>query len=256
MSSCVVGYGAFVARSRVTPSRAVELAGAGLGALVLQVDWQGSKLRRRSVQQLRDEQDACAAAGLAVWWWAWCVPGSRRPEQLRQRLAGLVAEVGAPAGFIVDAEVDGGWSSSRPDLRPLATAARDVGMPLVGLTSHGMVGRRWPVEAFDVGLPQLYRQDPIDAAWAKHCLDTWARAPNCWPVLGCADPMSDAAAMQADLAALGELKLPGALWWTARQLVGARLAAAVPDPASWRGNSSETPKSSIRTYDGPLEVLG
>lgn len=228
MRACV-GYGAFVARSRITAERAAALAGAGLSALVLQVDWQGSKLRQRSTQQLREEQAACAAAGLEVWWWAWCVPGARRPEQLRQRLAGLAAEVGAPAGFIVDAEVDGGWSSSRPDLRPLATAARDAGMPLVGLTSHGIIGRRWPVEAFDIGLPQLYRQEVVDAPWARRCLDTWERAPSCWPVLGCADPSSDAATMRGDLAALDELEVHGALWWTARQLVGARLAAALPE---------------------------
>lgn len=226
MTSCV-GYGAFVARSTIDGARAKALAAAGLGALVLQVDWQGSQLRQRSAQQLRAEQEACAAAGLEVWWWAWCVPGATRPESLRRRLAGLAAEVGTPAGFVVDAEVDGGWSPSQPELRPLASAARDAGMPLVGLTSHGMVGGRWPVEVFDVGMPQLYRQT-VDAPWAKRCLNTWGRAPSLWPVLGCASQNSDATAMRGDLAALAELEIRGALWWTARRLVGERLAAAVP----------------------------
>lgn len=241
-------YGAFVARSRVTPSRAAALAGAGLGVLVLQVDWQGSALRQRSAQQLREEHAACAAVGLEVWWWAWCVPGWRRPEQLRRMLAALAHAVERPAGFIVDAEVDGGWSPSTPDLRPLATAARDAGMPLVGLTSHGMVGGRWPVEAFDLGMPQLYRQDALTPAWAWRCIDTWARGPQIWPVLGCADPSSGPEEMRGDLAALAALQMSGAVWWTARQLVGSRLAAAVPRTT----NYSASPISSHRAYTGPI----
>lgn len=203
------------------------LAAGGLDYLIFQIDWQGSLLPQRTVAGLRAEQAAAEAAGLEVWWWAWCRPGSRPgagrrrggPDALARRLDQLVAELGAPAGFLADCETGGGWSPSRPDLRPIAAAARAAGMPIVG--------PRWPVDAFDVGAPQLFHGAHITPAWAQRCLDTWAAAPCCWPVLGAADPRSDAAAMRADLAALGELGVPGVLWWTARQLRGEKLSFAV-----------------------------
>jgi hypothetical protein len=228
------GYGAFVARAALTPARARALAGAGHRLVVIQVDYQGSLLAQRTALQLRAEVATATEAGLGVWWWAWCRPGDRRgagrrpggPEALRRRLEELREEVGAPTGVLANCEVGGGWDPLAPALDRMADAARAAGMPLVGLSSHGIVGPRWPTEAFDLGLPQLYRERHITRAWARYCLASWARVPEVWPTLGCADEASDAAAMRADLAAILGLGARGALWWTARQLTGPKLTAS------------------------------
>lgn len=233
-------YGAFVARSELTVATARRLAGAGLSVVMLQVEWQRSRLPQRTAQQLLREHWAAHAAGLEVWWWGWTTPTQpaergRRPSgarALEQRLDELVVELGTPAGFIVDAEVGGGWSARRlPELPDHAAAARAAGMPSVGLTSHGRIGPAWQAHAFTVGLPQLYGDQVLDVGFTRRCLATWDDAPMIWPVLGCADPASTPAQMRGDLATLGALDVtprPGALWWTARQLTGERLEAAVP----------------------------
>lgn len=232
MTHFATKYGSFAARLELTDARAEQLARAGLDVVVLQVEWQGSRLRQRSVAQLQREMEIAAARGLEVWWLAWCLPGVSRPEQLRRKLADLAAQVGTPAGFVADCEVDGGWSPSRPALRPIAAAARDAGMPIVGLTSHAKIGSRWPVDDFEVGFPQLFRQAHVTPTWALECFLTWSSVPCLWPVLGCADPTSDAAAMRADLEALEQLQVRGALWWSARGLVSNnardKLEAAAP----------------------------
>lgn len=233
------GYGAFVARSTLTASKARMLAGAGLRFIVLQVEWQRSKLAQRSVAGLRAEQEAARAAGLEVWWWAWCTPTRAReagrrpagPRAIEQRLGALVAELGAPDGFFVDAEVGGGWRPRvLPELVDVAEAARAAGMPRVGLTSHARIAPSWSAEAFDLGAPQLYDGDPVSVPMVRDALETWEAAPCVWPVLGCADASSTPAEMRGDLRTLAELEVPGASWWTARQLRrdNGRLAAAVP----------------------------
>lgn len=229
----VHAYGAFVARATLTNAKARALAGAGHRVVVLQVDFQGSTLSQRTVPQLQLETDRATDAGLEVWWWAWCRPGDKRkpgrlsgPDALAHRLAELVAALGPPRGFIANCEVGGGWSPSTPDLGPIAAAARTAA-PVIGLTSHGIVGERWPVGAFDIGLPQLYRAAHLTRSWASMCLRTWQACPILWPTLGAADSASDAAAMRADLAACEKLGARGALWWTARSLSGAKMAASV-----------------------------
>lgn len=231
----VQAYGSFVARAALTTTKALLLRAAGQRVAIIQVDFQGSKLEQRSVDQLRIEQRRAQEAGLEVWWWAWCRPGNKPkpgnpsgPDALHARLVELAAGAGLPHGFIANCEVGGGWSAATPDLAPVAAAARAAGMPVVGLSSHGIVGGRWPVAAFDIGLPQLYRKAYVTRSWARMCLRTWGAAPLLWPTLGAADAASDAAAMRADLAACGQLGARGALWWTARSLNGDKLAASVP----------------------------
>jgi len=237
----VAGYGAFVARQPVTASRARALAGAGIRTLVLQVEWQRSRLPQRTVEQLRAEQAAARAAGLEVAWWGWCTPtlpaeAGRRPagpRALQQRLGELIAELGAPHIFLADCEVGGRWTAKRlPELPDVAAAVRAAGVPCVGLSSHGRIGSAWDIDAFDLGSPQLYDNDsPIDVGFVRRCLATWDRCPWLWLTLGCADEASTAAQMRGDLLTVGDLGVeprPGALWWTARQLRGDRLAAAVP----------------------------
>lgn len=226
--------GSFVARATLTTRKAEALANAGHRVVAIQVDWQGSTLGQRSIPQLRLEQARATDAGLEVWWWAWCRPVAPRkpgrpsgPAALQHHLDALVVELGPPRGFIANCEVGGGWSPSAPDLAPVAAAARASGMPIVGLSSHGIVGRAWPVGAFDIGLPQLYRTAPVSRAWALWCLRTWSAAPMLWPTLGAADEASTPAAMAADLRVMAELGAGGAMWWTARQLGGAKLAASV-----------------------------
>lgn len=231
------GYGAFVARATLTPRKAAALAAAGHGFVALQVEFQGSELRQKTPAELAAETAAAAAAGLGHLWWAWVRPGQRAgagrrpggPAALQRRLAELLdAGVPAPAWFIADAEVGGGWSPSRPDLAPIAAAARAAGIPLVALSTHATVGPRWPVSAFDAGMPQLYRRAAVTAPWAARCLRSWRGCSTFWPTLGAADDYSTADAMAADLRALAELGAGGAWWWTARQLSGAKLAASVP----------------------------
>ncbi len=233
-------YGAFVARSKITPERAVAFAEAGLQVLVIQVDYQGSPLTQRSSTRLRAETEAARAAGLEVWWWAWVRPdGKPKPGRpsgvraLRRRLEFLVRKLGEPpAGFFVNAEVGGGWSPGNPDLIAPAMAARAAGMPIVGLTSHGEIGPGWDAGAYDLGAPQLYRPGPMTLEWAQDCLASWKDAPYLWPVLGCS-ASSPADEMRSDLATAGELAIPGVLWWSATDLVkDDRLAAAVPAGAA------------------------
>lgn len=231
----VQSYGSFVARAALTATKARGLRAAGQRRVVIQIDFQGSTLTQRSVDQLRLEQQRAVDADLEVWWWAWCRPGTKPkpgrpsgPDALHARLLELVASLGAPCGFVANCEVGGGWSASTPDLAPVAAAARAAGMPVVGLSSHGIIGRRWPVRSYDIGLPQLYRKAHLSPSWARMCLRTWADVPLLWPTLGAADAASDAAAMRADLAACAQLGAHGALWWTARSLSGAKLAASVP----------------------------
>lgn len=240
MTIFTAGYGTFVARQPLTPAKARQLYGAGLRAVVLQVDWQRSKLAQRTIASLVREQAAARAAGLAVWWWAWVTPTRPReagrrpagPRALQLRLSALVFEAGLPDGFLVDAEVGGGW---RPDkLRELprhALAAREAGMPRVGLTSHGQIGKAWRADVFDLGVPQLYDGKPLTSAAIAASLESWSAAPYIWPALGCADKASTPAQMRGDLAALEQAGVPGALWWTARQLRrdNGRLAAATPE---------------------------
>jgi hypothetical protein len=226
----------------LTTSKARALRAAGLSVVLLQVDWQRSRLPQRSARQLREEQRIAGGAGLDVWWWAWCTPtlpaeAGRRPsgaQSLERRLDELVAELGSPRGFVADCEVGGWWTPVRlGELELVASAARAAGMPLVGLTSHGWLSRAWAVGAFDVGMPQLYGGEPLDVDFARRCLATWDDAPTIWPVLGCADAASTPAQIRGDLAtieALGVRPTPGVVWWTARQLRhdNGRLAAAVP----------------------------
>jgi len=232
-------YGAFVARQQLTPAKAQQLAGAGLRAIVIQVDWQRSKLSQRTVTQLRDEIAAAHGAGLVVCWWAWCTPtqaaeAGRRPagpRALEQRLAELVAGCGAPGIFFVDAEVGGGWRPRvLPELPDVIAAARAAGIARIGLTSHARITPSWGAEHADVGAPQLYDDNPVSVLQVRRSLETWEAAPCVWPVLSCADASSTPAEMRGDLATLRMLKIPGALWWTARQLRkdNGRLAAAVP----------------------------
>lgn len=235
-------YGAFIARSKLTPAKARALAAAGITAIILQVEWQRSKLPMKSVEQLRAEHRAARAAGLEVWWWAWVTPTlpperGRRPSgarALEQRLDELVTDLGSPAGFIADCEVGGRWTPARLGELPLvAAAARAAGMRVVGLTSHGWLSRAWDVGAWDVGMPQFYGGDTIDLDFCRRCLATWDDAPVIWICLGCADAASTPAQMRGDLAtieALGVQPRPGVAWWTGRQLRrdNGRLAAAVP----------------------------
>lgn len=233
-------YGAWLARSTLTLPKARLLAGAGLQVVILQVEWQRSRLTQRTAATLLAEHSAALAAGLEVWWWAWCTP-TRAPEEgrrpsgpraLEQRLADLVAEVGAPpAGFFVDAEVGGLWRPrALPELPDVAAAARAAGMRRVGLTSHANIASTWSAEVFDCGAPQLYDDEPVSVAMVRRALETWEAAPLLWPVLGCADTSSTPAEMRGDLVTLAELAVPAASWWTARQLRldNGRLAAAVP----------------------------
>lgn len=227
-------HGAFVARSRLTPKRAKQLVEAGLGVVMLQVDFQGSQLSQRDADDLRVEAWIAEATGLEVWWWAWCQPAApprkgRRPtgpDALHERLEALVAELGAPPVFVANCEVGGGWSSGAPQLRPVADAARAAGICRVALASHGMIGRRWPLDGYDIGMPMLYNKAHVTPEWARRCIDTWGRLPSLWPILGCADAASTAEQMLADQRALRALDIPGWSWWTARQLTGARLRAA------------------------------
>ncbi len=226
--------GSFVARATLTATKAQALAAAGHRVVAIQVDWQGSTLGQRTVAQLQLEQARAIAAGLEVWWWAWCRPGDVRkpgrpsgPAALQHRLDKLVGDLGLPRGFIANCEVGGGWSSSKPDLAPVAAAARAAGMPIVGLSSHGRIGAKWAAGAFDIGMPQLYRTTPITRSWASWCIRTWTAAPMLWPTLGAADEASTPVAMAADLRALTGLGAEAAMWWTARQLGGAKLAASV-----------------------------
>lgn len=231
----VAAYGAFVARATLTAAKAKALAAAGHRAVVIQIDFQGSKLGQRTVEQLAIEQQRARDVGLEVWWWAWVRPHNKPkpgrpsgPDALYRRIRDFADELGQPHGFVANCEVGGGWSRSTPDLAPVAEAARAAGSVVVGLSSHGIVGPRWPVGAFDIGLPQLYRVAHLTRSWALMCLQTWEQAPILWPTLGAADTESDAAAMVADLKAINRLGSPGALWWTARNLSGSKLAASVP----------------------------
>jgi hypothetical protein len=231
-------YGAWLARSTLTLPKARALVGAGLQVVILQVEWQRSRLAQRTAATLIAEHSAALAAGLQVWWWAWCTPTLAReagrrpagPRELERRLAALVAEVGAPAGFFVDAEVGGLWRPrALPELPDVAAAARAAGMPRVGLSSHARISSAWSAEAFDLGSPQFYDDDPVTKSSVREWLATWEAAPCLWPTLGCADSSSTSAEMRGDLRTLAELEVPGALWWTARQLRkdNGRLAAAV-----------------------------
>ena len=244
-------YGVFVARQTLTPGKARALRDAGLSVVLLQVEWQRSRLPQRSASDLRASTLAARAAALEVWWWGWVCPtlpaeAGRRPSghrALERRLDELAAEVGPPAGFVADCEVGGRWAVGRlSELEDVAAAARAAGMRTVGLTSHGRLGRAlrpakdWRAHAFDVGIPQLYGEQALDVGFVRRCLSTWDDAPTIWPCLGCADAASTAEQMRGDLRtidALGVAPRPGALWWTARQLTRAsgRLAAAVPGPA-------------------------
>lgn len=231
----VAAYGAFVARATLTAKKAAALAAAGHRAVVIQIDFQGSQLGQRTVEQLALEQQRARDVGLEVWWWAWVRPHNKPkpgrpsgPDALYRRIRDFADELGQPHGFIANCEVGGGWSRSTPDLAPVAEAARAAGSVVVGLSSHGIVGPRWPVGSFDIGLPQLYRAAHLTRSWALMCLQTWEQAPILWPTLGAADAESDAAAMVADLKAINRLGSPGALWWTARNLSGSKLAASVP----------------------------
>ena len=78
-------YGAWLARSTLTLAKARQLAGAGLQAVILQVDWQRSRLAQRTATTLLAEHSAALAAGLEVWWWAWCTP-TRAPDASRCEL--------------------------------------------------------------------------------------------------------------------------------------------------------------------------
>ena len=230
------GYGSFVARAHLTPAKARALFAAGHRHVLLQVDFQGSELPQRTPAQIAAETAVAHAAGLAVDWWMWVRPrdrmgAGRRPggvEAMHRRLVELqTAGLQPPPLFVADCEVDGGWDRTRPALAQVAGAARTAGMSRVGLSTHAFVGARWPVSAFDVGLPQLYRKLPVTPEWALRMLKSWRGCKEFWPTLGCADD-SDAAEMAADVAALDTLGCYGATWWTARQLNGAKLAASVP----------------------------
>lgn len=240
--------GAFVARDPLTRADALNLAAAGLGLVILQVDYQGSDQRPKSDAELLAEDEAARAAGLEVWWWAFVRraddprpprPGyhPRRPggvEALRRRLAELAAiDLPHPAVFIANCEVGGGWSPGAPRLDAVAEAARRAGHAVVGLSSHGMVGSRWPIEAFDLGLPQLYRGPAVTSPWARMCLRTWSRCPALLPTLGCADERSTAAVMRLDVRGVQAAGARGVTWWTERQLRGVKLrAAATAAPGS------------------------
>jgi hypothetical protein len=225
--------GAFVARRLLTVKAAHDLAAAGMSVVVLQVDYQGSKLPQFTVDELRQQQLAAAAAGLEVWWWAWVRPGPRTgkgrrpggPDALHRRLAELVTPLGKPEAFIVNAEVGGGWPAGRADLRPHLEAARSADMPVVGLSSHGWLGGKWNVEGYDIGLPQIYKAVAVKPPFVWSCLESWREFGRIWPVLGCSET-SDADEMRADLGCLESMAIPGAAWWTARYLVGGKLAAA------------------------------
>lgn len=228
--------GAFIARATLTPAKARKLAAAGHTLALIQIDYQGSELPQRTAAALAAEMSTARAAGLDVGWWQWIRPGSRPgsgrrpggPEAAHRRVAELAAELGeCPAFQVANCEVGGGWSPSRPDLKPVAEALRAAGGQVIGLSSHGIVGLRWPVSAFQVGLPQLYRKAHVTLPWAERALKTWRWCEEIWPTLGCADDASDAEAMRADVEALASVGA-GALWWTARDLNGAKLAASVP----------------------------
>jgi hypothetical protein len=232
------GYGAFVARATLTPAKARALAAAGHSRVALQVDFQGSTLKQKTAGQLAAETAVASAAGLVPDWWAWIRPGDRpgsgcRPGgvgALERRIKELLdAGVPAPRLFIADCEVGGGWSPSRPALTPVADTIRAAGLAEAGLSTHGVVGARWPVSAFSVWMPQLYRRASVTADWARRCLRSWrGTGGEFWLTLGAADDYSNAAAMTGDLGGLAELGAVGCWWWTARQLSGDKLAASVP----------------------------
>ena len=237
--------GAFVARDPLARADTMNLAAAGLGLVLLQVDYQGSDLRPKSDAELLAEDEAARAAGLEVWWWAFVRqdddprpprPGfrPRRPggvDALRRRLAELAAiDLPHPAVFVANCEVDtqtpGGWPAGRPRLDTVAEAARAAGHAVVGLSSHGLVGSRWPIEAFDFGLPQLYSGPAVTAAWARMCMRTWGRCPGILPTRGCADAKSTAEVMRLDVRGVRAAGAVGVTWWTERQLRGVKLRAA------------------------------
>lgn len=230
-------YAAFVARDQLDEGEAKRMRAAGFAVVLLQVDYHGSNLRQVTVDELLAEHRAADAAGLEVWWWAFLQPKDRgvagvRPgglAALEARLDRLTDHVPAPAGFVANCEVGGGWSPSRPNLAPFADAVRRAGIEVVGLSSHGLIGGRWPAGAFDLGLPQLYRQAVVTAPWARMCVESWsdAGATALWPTLGCSAE-SDAEEMRGDLAAFAELKIPAASWWCSRYLAGDKMRAAVP----------------------------
>jgi hypothetical protein len=228
------GIGSFVARATLTAGKARRLARAGHSLVLFQVDFQGSKLEQRTAAALGAEMAVARAVGLDVGWWQWIRPGNRsgsgrRPggaEAAGRRVAELAAALGeCPALQVANCEVGGGWSRSRPNLRPVAAALRQAGGQIIGLSSHGIVGLAWPVSAFQIGMPQLYRKARVTQAWVQRCLRTWRWCPEIWPTLGAADSTADD--MRADLEVLTRAG-SGALWWTARQLGGAKLAASVP----------------------------
>lgn len=228
--------GAFVARATLTPAKARKLAAAGHTFALIQIDYQGSELPQRTAAALAAEMAVARAAGLDVGWWQWIRPGDRSgsgrrpggPEAARRRVAELASAIGeCPPFQVANCEVGGGWSPSKPNLRPVAEALQGAGGQVIGLSSHGIVGLRWPVSAFQVGMPQLYRRAHVTLPWAQRALKTWRWCAELWPTLGCADDDSDAAAMRADIEALASAGA-GALWWTARDLNGAKLAASVP----------------------------
>lgn len=216
--------GALVARQKLTPARAAALASVGR-VVVIQVEWQHSRLPQRSADSLRAETAAARAAGLKIWWWAWVAPTRapeagrrpRGPRALEQRLRDLLTEVRAPDGVIVDAEVGGGWRPRRlAELPEFAGAVRATGLQIAGLTSHARIAPSWSAEVFNFGAPQLYGGSPLTPAGVREALATWEATSCLWPVLGCAN--STAEEMRGDRAALAELGVPGVLWWTARQL--------------------------------------
>lgn len=240
-------HGAFVARDPLTRADALGLARAGLRVVILQVDYQGSDLSQKSDAELLAEDEAARAAGLEVWWWAFVRQGDdprppregpgfepRRPggcEALVRRLGELAAvDLPHPAVFVANCEVDtrvpGGWPPGRPRLDMVAEAASDAGHPFVALCSHGIVGSRWPVSKFKLGMPELYRGPAVSADWARMCMRTWQDCPSLLPVLGCADTRSTAQVMRSDVAGIRRAGASGAVWWTERQLRGVKLRAA------------------------------
>lgn len=242
------GYGSFVARATLTATKARALYAAGHRHVLIQVDYQGSKLRQRTLAQIFAESLTAAAAGLTVGWWMWVRPTPWPTGRLsglgamQLRLDFLVtgahlAGCGLPTTFVLDCEVGGGWSRSRPKFRPFIEAARRMLGPgtRIGLSSHGEVGSAWDVGEADVGMPQIYRRQPVTPDFAMESLTSWSDCKELWPTLGCADEYSDAEEMAADVAALASLGCHGATWWTARQLSGAKLAASVPAGLRGRG---------------------